>query len=260
MNPEIIVTQLQDVEAQEQVRIFYACESGSRAWGFPSADSDYDVRFLYAHPPAWYLSIQPRRDVIELPVAGSLDINGWDIRKALQLLHRSNPPLLEWLGSPIVYLIKYSIAGRMRQFAAEHFSPAVCAHHYLRMAYNNYRAIAGKEYVSAKQYLYVLRPLLAVEWLRRGLGLVRTEFAPLVAATVESALLREEIDGLVARKCQGIEAHESVRVPLLDEFLRQELSAAAPGPLDGEGAYRKQRPPVEELDDLFRWALQEIWP
>jgi predicted nucleotidyltransferase len=261
MNPEIIVTQLQHIETRERVRIFYACESGSRAWGFPSADSDYDVRFLYAHPPAWYLSIQTRRDVLEFPVEGSLDINGWDIRKALQLLHRSNPPLLEWLGSPIVYVDECSVAARMREFAARHFSPVSCAHHYLHMARSNYRAIAGKEDVSAKQYLYVLRPILAIEWLGRGFGLAPTEFGALVDRIVESPLLREEIERLVEAKRRGAEGDRSGRVAALDEFLSSELDKHGVSPFGNESSMRAQgRAPIDELDELFRAVLQDVWP
>src|ERR687887_581080 len=100
---ETIVAALRSVESEEDVRILYACESGSRAWGFPSKDSDYDVRFLYVRPVDWYLSIRERRDVIERPISDMLDINGWDLRKALTLFNKSNPPLLEWLQSPIRY-------------------------------------------------------------------------------------------------------------------------------------------------------------
>ena len=103
-----VARRLRQIEAEEGVRIFYACESGSRAWGFPSKDSDYDVRFLYAHPRPWYLSIdvERKRDVIERPITDEIDLGGWDLRKALQLFRKSNPPLLEWLQSPIIYRSK----------------------------------------------------------------------------------------------------------------------------------------------------------
>ena len=103
---EIILAQLNEIEKNHDVVILYACESGSRAWGFPSADSDYDVRFIYLRPVKWYLSVEEKRDVIEVPINEQLDINGWDLRKALQLFRKSNPPLMEGLGSPIVYLEK----------------------------------------------------------------------------------------------------------------------------------------------------------
>lgn len=94
---------LAQVEAERNVRVLFACESGSRAWGFASRDSDYDVRFLYVHRRDWYLSVEDRRDVIEQPIADDLDVSGWELRKALRLLRKSNPPLLEWLKSPVVY-------------------------------------------------------------------------------------------------------------------------------------------------------------
>ena len=81
----------------------WACESGSRAWGFPSVNSDYDVRFVYLRRTEDYLRASPLRDVIEIPISDELDISGWDLPKALGLFRKSNPPLLEWLQSPIVY-------------------------------------------------------------------------------------------------------------------------------------------------------------
>src|SRR3546814_6400248 len=94
---------LERIELEHGVRILFAVESGSRAWGFASADSDWDVRFVYARPAEYYLSLAPRRDVIELPIENGIDAGGWDIRKALSLLLNANPTLLEWLKSPIVY-------------------------------------------------------------------------------------------------------------------------------------------------------------
>ncbi len=136
-----IRSQLENIEAEEGVRILFACESGSRAWGFPSADSDYDVRFLYLHPPEWYLSIdlEKKRDVIERPINEQIDLSGWDLRKALGLLRKSNPPLLEWLGSPIIYWEKYSVAQQMRALTSTYYSPKACMYHYLHMARGNYR-------------------------------------------------------------------------------------------------------------------------
>ena len=104
--PEVaaqIDVRLSAIEAEFGVRILYACESGSRGWGFASPDSDYDVRFIYVHPLAWYLQVHVQRDVIELPISDELDINGWELRKALGLLRKGNATLIEWLDSPIVY-------------------------------------------------------------------------------------------------------------------------------------------------------------
>ena len=98
-----IRSKLQDIEEQENVRILYAAESGSRAWGFASPDSDYDVRFIYVRTPEDYLRLDQKRDVIEWQLDEVFDMNGWDIRKALTQFHKSNTTLFEWSHSPIVY-------------------------------------------------------------------------------------------------------------------------------------------------------------
>ena len=129
---ERIRAQLAEIEAAENVHILYACESGSRAWGFASNDSDWDVRFVYLRTTDWYLSIdlEHKRDVIEKPVSDLLDISGWDLRKALWLFRKSNPPLIEWLHSPIVYLDKYGLLERLRQLLPVYYSPQSCFYHF----------------------------------------------------------------------------------------------------------------------------------
>jgi uncharacterized protein len=112
---------LAQVETERNVRVLFACESGSRAWGFASRDSDYDVRFLYVHRRDWYLSVEDRRDVIERPIADDLDVSGWELRKALRLLRKSNPPLFEWLKSPVVYRRDPAFAGELGALAAEFY-------------------------------------------------------------------------------------------------------------------------------------------
>lgn len=98
-----VLGKLEALARQHQVTIISAIESGSRSWGFPSPDSDYDVRFVYAHAPEWYIQLDPERDVIELPVNAVLDIGGWDVRKAMTLANSGNSVIQEWLISPLVY-------------------------------------------------------------------------------------------------------------------------------------------------------------
>ena len=164
----LIAEKLADIERQHQVTVLYACESGSRGWGFASPDSDYDVRFVYVHRLPWYLTVLPGRDVIEQPISGDLDINGWDLRKTLGLLRDSNPTLLEWLRSPIVYRAVEPWAPRA--LAEEEFSLVRGYHHYVSMARKNLREHLLGEVVRYKKYLYVLRPLLAARWIREGRG------------------------------------------------------------------------------------------
>src|SRR5690242_13631967 len=130
---------LAQLEVERNVRVLYACESGSRAWGFASRDSDYDVRFLYIHPRDWYLSVEDRRDVIEQPIAADLDVSGWEMRKALRLLWKSNPPLLEWLKSPVVYCHDPEFLAEFSALAMRFYSPRRCFAHYLHMASGNWR-------------------------------------------------------------------------------------------------------------------------
>src|ERR1700748_282618 len=144
---------LAQVEAERHLRVLFACESGSRAWGFASQDSDYDVRFLYVHQRDWYLSVEDRRDVVEQPLAGNLDVSGWELRKALRLLRKSNPPLLEWLKSPVVYRRDAQFTGEFEALMAQFYSPQRCFAHYLHMASGNWRAyLQGREQVSLKKY------------------------------------------------------------------------------------------------------------
>ena len=103
LTQEIIPAKLREIEAREHVRILHCVESGSRAWGFASPDSDYDVRFVYVRQPEHYLRLDKTRDVIEWQLDDTLDINGWDLQKTLRLLHRSNPTVFEWNSSPILY-------------------------------------------------------------------------------------------------------------------------------------------------------------
>ena len=252
-----IQTQLLELEAQEGVKILYACESGSRAWGFPSEDSDFDVRFIYLRPLDWYLSIdlEHKRDVIERPISDQLDISGWDLRKALGLFYKSNPPLLEWLGSPIVYLEPYSTAAKMRELAKTFYSAKACMYHYRHMAEGNYREYLRGETVWIKKYFYVLRPILAIRWLGRGLGVVPTEFEKLVAEIVDDAQLRSDIDNLTKQKRRGVELERGPRVPSISNFIDAEIERLSGQTFD---AYAR-KPDKEVLSAFFRETLSEVW-
>lgn len=164
---DIIKAELEKIEANYGVDILFAIESGSRSWGYHSEDSDYDVRFIYRRPVSWYLSIQDRRDVIEPKLAAPLDINGWDIKKALFQLHRGNPAFAEWLRSDTVY--RNSPELQMLQKALPtYFNSKTAIYHYLHMASGNFRQyILNSEAPLLKKYLYVCRPLLCCEWIAK---------------------------------------------------------------------------------------------
>lgn len=218
-----VLEALAALEARHDVRVLFACESGSRGWGFASPDSDYDVRFLYVHRPEWYLRVEPQRDVIELPISDELDVSGWELRKALHLLGASNPTLFEWLDSPLLYREDAAFAARLRALAPRFHKPLRTRWHYLSMARKNFRGNLQGERVRLKKYLYVLRPLLAVAWLDAGRGLPPMRFADLAAATVQDPLLAEEINALLAVKMAAGEAQYGPRLPRLHAFIAAAL-------------------------------------
>ncbi len=246
---------LAEIERVEGVRICLAVESGSRAWGFPSTDSDYDVRFIYVHPPEWYLSIENGRDVIERPLIGLIDASGWDLRKALQLFRKSNPPLIEWLQSPFVYLERFEMAAELRQRLPRFFSPEAGYHHYLHMARGNCREYLRGDVVWRKKYLYVLRPLLAMRWIESGRGAVPIEFGRLLDLTVDDPVLRGAVDDLLEAKRAGNELDEGPAIPAISAFIERELNRADDVALNR----RETAPPASELDAVFRATLQRAW-
>ncbi|MBE1555565.1 putative nucleotidyltransferase [Filibacter limicola] len=248
-----ISNELKEIEQLETVKILYACESGSRAWGFPSADSDYDVRFLYIHPTDWYISIFDRPDVIERPINDLLDVSGWDLRKALQLLRKSNPSLLEWLQSPIIYDERYPIAQRLRDLAHDSFSPKACMYHYLSMAKSTERLYLKGEQVKIKKYFYVLRPILAAQWIDRYLTMPPMSFDQLVQELVPKGEMFGEIEMLVARKKAGEELDLESKIDCVHNFIGVQFEQL-------EKRAKEIKPTVinidGELDDLFRETLR----
>jgi len=250
-----ILKNLDRIEHDHNVRILYAVESGSRAWGFASQNSDFDVRFIYIHKPEWYLSIREKRDVIEIPINDDLDISGWDLRKALGLLRKTNPPLLEWLGSPVVYLDRFGLAEKMRQFVAGNFSPRRCMLHYFNMAKGNFKEYLKAETVRVKKYFYVLRPMLACLWIERHNTMPPTEFERLYQDADLSPSLKHEIDNLLQRKIAGGELDMESRIEVINEFLEGQIEHFASMANDLESPESD----VEALDELFREMLQTVW-
>ncbi|MEM1118251.1 MAG: nucleotidyltransferase domain-containing protein [Bacteroidota bacterium] len=251
-----VVARLRAIEAEHDVRVVYAVESGSRAWGFASQDSDVDVRFLYARKPAWYLSVHPGRDVIETPVEGVFDVSGWDVRKALGLFAKSNPPLLEWLRSPLVYLEETPAASVLRGLTPAFYSPRACFYHYQHMAASTYRSELRGESVKPKKYFYVLRPILCCHWIGADpeapppvvLDRLMDRFLP-------SGPVRESVDALLAAKRAGAEGDRIPPIPPLQSFIEAELDRldAAARDLPRPEANRAR------LDVAFREILDAAW-
>ena len=216
-----IQEKLAEIEQREAVQILYACESGSRAWGFASQDSDYDVRFIYLRNQEWYLRIDLEHcpDTINVPIQGDLDFHGWDLRKALQLLKKSNPTLIEWVASPIIYRETEGFLTRFRKVIAQYYNPKACFHHYASTAKGNYRDHLQEETVRLKKYFYVLRPLFAMEWIERDKGVVPMEFRVLMDGVLDSPQVRADIERLLVEKQSASEKDHIPHLPAVRAYI-----------------------------------------
>jgi len=244
-----VQSRLDRIRAAHDVRLLLAVESGSRAWGFPSPDSDYDIRFVYVRSRDWYLQLRPGRDVIETAIEDDIDLNGWDIRKALGLLLKSNAVIGEWIASPIRYRMPHPIVDRLELLAKAVMDPRRQAHHYASVARNAAdRWLDGDGPVPVKKYFYALRPALAIRCLR----LQPSAPPPMhLNALITAARLPDAIVGDIAQmveaKRRAKEAAETMRITSLDTLIRDELAQipAIPG---GNGVRPED---MAEADNIF---------
>jgi uncharacterized protein len=215
---------LNAIEREEAVRILLAVESGSRAWGFPSSDSDYDVGFLYVRPIEAYLAVTPLRDVIERPIDATLDVNGWDLRKALQLMLRSNAALIEWLRSPVRYR-NWDRADELVTLACSAASLTALTYHYQHQARRSFEAVDDQNSVRLKSYCYALRSALAIAWIRqRGEAPPMAIGALFAGLTLPQALV-QPVRQLIAHKLESVENATMARLSGFDTFIADALSA-----------------------------------
>ena len=240
---------LAKVVSEEGIRLLMAVESGSRAWGFPSPDSDYDVRFIYVRPWQDYVSLRPIRDVVERPIVDDFDVNGWDIRKTLGLLLKHNAVVAEWLESPIRYVTDDPAVERLAALADRYFDPMGYALHYASLGTNNVkRWPADAATIPAKRYFYALRPALCI----RALRMMPHRRPPMRLQDLMAIVdlprgLSAQIDELVALKAQKREKAGTKRSAEIEALIIDELSRAS------EITQRDEEPSfLEEADAFFR--------
>ena len=218
---ELIKSKLREIEVRENIKILHCIESGSRAWGFASPDSDYDVRFIYVRPKEFYLRLDKTRDVIEWQLDDTLDINGWDVSKALQLLYKSNPTLFEWNSSPIVYKTTdewKTISGVINNY----FVAKSGLYHYLSTAKSNYREYLKSETVRLKKYFYVLRPLLACKWILSEGTPPPMLFSELMDKYLDESI-KSDVLKLLDLKMNNPEIAEGKRFDMVNEYLDRNI-------------------------------------
>jgi uncharacterized protein len=245
-----ILAALARLEEEEDLRVLMACESGSRAWGFASADSDYDVRFIYVRRRDDYLRVCLADDHLHHDFPGDLDVSGWDLRKALSQLAKSNAAFLEWLHSPVIYRADEAFLTTARELAGSYFQPAQSVGHYLGLARQLWLQAGDNQHPNGKKCLYVLRAILCAKWV------IEKNTAPPVAFSellqlLPSANLKTEIEALVAEKALGV---ESDHYAISAELLRFILSAREE--LEEKGTHLLRRPyDLLALDHFFQKTI-----
>lgn len=250
---KIILKELKQLEEKHNVTILFAIESGSRGWGFSSKDSDYDVRFVYKHDSDWYLNIDEQRDVIELPVDEVLDINGWDIRKALRLASKSNFVIWEWLQSPIAYIEQGNIREEMLNAISKRFSPISVAHSYLSLATRTMKEHYKGNDILIKKYFYIIRALLSSRWIVERHSVPPMVFRDVLEIVKDESEFLSELNKLIAIKKDSTEKDICDRIleidKVIDSTLIQIEAAADKLPKAETGS-------IDELNSFFKKVIQ----
>lgn len=249
---------LRAVSSQHGATVLLAVESGSRAWGFPSPDSDYDCRFIYVRNLADYLSLAPPRDVIEFPTDPVLDVNGWDLAKALRLLLKGNAVVIEWLTSPIVYAGSADFRAEALALGGSAAPAGAIARHYLHLGQRQRRAYFGDaREIALKKIFYALRPAIALRWLRLhpGRAVAPMHFPTLVRESDLDAGIVAIVQDLLARKAVTRELGRGPLPAPVGALIDSEFAIAA-----GLWATERMHPDETQrqaADAMFRrWVLR----
>lgn len=237
----IIISRLREIEEQEQVKILHAVESGSRAWGLASPDSDYDVRFIYIRPMQEYLKLEDQKDFIDWELNEVLDINGWDLSKVLRHFHKSNAMMFEWANSPEVYYTTDQWK-QIRINAETYFSCKASMYHYYGTANKNYNEYLKDDMVKYKKYFYVLRPILACRWIEERQCPPPVLFSELADEVLEIPM-KKIVANLVQVKAEMAEADQGIRIDALNGYITEKLD------------YYKRRIALMKDDRKTDWTL-----
>lgn len=219
---DLIKIKLNEIEEKEHVKILHAVESGSRAWGFASPDSDYDVRFIYVRNKDYYLKLEDTKDFIDWELDETLDINGWDLDKVLKMFHKSNATLFEWANSPIVYHTTKEW-NDIYKAAESYFSVKASMYHYYGTANKNFREYLQEDYVKYKKYFYVIRPILACKWIEEKKCPPPVLFDALLDSMLHGEI-KALVDELLEVKKSMKESDKGRRIDRLNQYIENQIS------------------------------------
>ncbi len=252
MIEEKIKKYLSDLEKEKGIEILIACETGSRAWGFPSPDSDFDVRIIYKHDKDWYLSLTEEKDTIEYFLDNKeIDISGWDLRKVLRLLWKSNPPLLERIQSPIIYKVDKDFLTEINSIAQKTYSRIATIHHYLSMAKKALEEVTNAEEYKLKKFFYALRASIACLWILEREEIPPIEFSKMLNGLDFQGFLKARIRELIELKSTKSESYLHKGENELIEFMKTCIERT-----DGESqSLPASKGQMTDLNDFFRKLL-----
>lgn len=220
---ERILLKIKEIEEKEHIKVLHVIESGSRAWGFASPDSDYDVRFIYVRDKDFYLSLRNTKDFIDWELNEVFDINGWDLKKALQHFHKSNATLFEWSNSPVVYYTTDEWKNLYSQAARKYFSCKSAMYHYYGTANKNYYEYLLDDMVKYKKYFYVLRPILACKWIEEKKCPPPVLFEELFHTVLENDR-KAAVADLLAKKVQMSEGDKAPKIEAINHYIEEKLT------------------------------------
>lgn len=254
MEPSFIREAIAKIEQEKEFKVLYACETGSRAWGFPSPDSDYDVRIIYKHRKDWYLSLSDKKDTIDLMLEdGDLDITGWDIKKSLQLMWKSNGPLLERLQSPIVYFEAEGFLDLCKPYAEQCFAPVASMYHYLNMGKKSFDDVEGQSEVKLKKLFYALRAAFSCKWIMDKGTTPPIVFHTMLNELEISPSIKSRILELIELKSHQHESYVHPMEQELNDFIKTVFDQSGVASLSLKGRKEKQ----VDLDGLFLQILNQ---
>lgn len=251
-----IIQQLQNLEQLKKIKVLYACEVGSRNWGFSEEDSDYDVRFIFIQPLNSYLSLEETSDVIHLQLGCKIDILGWDLKKALFLCKKSNISLMEWLHSNMIYHQYEEGMGELKKLAYHYFSDKIAIFHYLNMAKTNYKKISVNEQVNIKLLLNVIRPVVVSKWVQEKKTFPKGDFHALITEVTVDAQIRNQIQHIVHAKINGRKNVEKTEIEILMTYLHEEIHRLDHYVRELKSERNKE---TKELDRFFLKTLHQVW-
>ncbi|PCJ59967.1 MAG: nucleotidyltransferase [Planctomycetota bacterium] len=239
---------LKNIEEEHQCEILYACESGSRAWGFSSNDSDYDIRFIFKKKLSWYLKLNEPKDVIDCFLPGDLDLSGWDLRKALRLFSSSNASLFEWFDSPIIYYKNEDFYENMKEFLPNYFNPKKTMFHYWSLANKFQDQYLKDNVINIKKLFYILRAVTACKWIQINQTMPPTKFYNMVNQTILPSEIISKIDSLLEIKKLSGEKDMVTLEPEFDLWIRESIKESK---LNADQYKFKKEINIQELNKYF---------